>query len=179
MQDFEAFQRALAEHGSQSSGVRAGDGEPNYMDSLMNSMSLVLDEFYNHLTAVGVSSVTGDGMKEFFAAVDGARAEYETEYRPEHDRLMKEREAELNAHQAESVSRLMRDLSVKEPWKGPGRDPRAESWGNTEPEDNEDEDDSGEEIDRSEEPGPFANLSRARGGVGVRPGQDMQWPRPS
>jgi hypothetical protein len=43
----------------------------------------------------------------------------------------------------------MRDLSVKEPWKGPGRDPRAESWANTEPEDNEDEDDSGEEIDRS------------------------------
>ena len=50
MKDFEAFQRALAEHGSQRSGSRAGDGEPNYMDSLMNSMSLVLDEFYNHLT---------------------------------------------------------------------------------------------------------------------------------
>lgn len=51
MKDFEAFQRALSEHGSQrTGGSRSGDGEPNYMDSLMNSMSLVLDEFYNHLT---------------------------------------------------------------------------------------------------------------------------------
>lgn len=46
MHDFEAFSKALQEHGSQ----RGGDGEPSYMDSLMSSMSLVLDEFYNHLT---------------------------------------------------------------------------------------------------------------------------------
>jgi len=126
-----------------------------------------------------VSSVTGDGMKEFFAAVDAARVQYETEYRPEHDRLMKEREAELKAHQEESVSRLMSDLSVKEPWKGPGRDPRTDSWADTELEADEDEEDSGEEIDRSEEPGPLANLNRAGAGVAVRPGHDMQWPRPS
>lgn len=45
MQDFEAFQAALASH----SGSRDADGEPTYMNSLMNSMSLVLDEFYKHL----------------------------------------------------------------------------------------------------------------------------------
>jgi len=45
MQDFEAFQTALATH----SGSRDGEGEPTYMNSLMNSMSLVLDEFYKHL----------------------------------------------------------------------------------------------------------------------------------
>ena len=45
MHDFEAFQAALASH----SGTRDGDGEPTYMNSLMNSMSLVLDEFYKHL----------------------------------------------------------------------------------------------------------------------------------
>lgn len=56
MQDFEAFQKALAAHGSQ----RGGDGEPNYMDSLMNSMSLVLDEFYKHLkVSCPLSSSTG------------------------------------------------------------------------------------------------------------------------
>jgi GPN-loop GTPase len=44
MQDFEAFQIALAiDHTNDS------DGEPTYMNSLMHSMSLVLDEFYNHL----------------------------------------------------------------------------------------------------------------------------------
>ena len=93
MQDFEAFQQALATH----QGATDDEGEPTYMNSLMNSMSLVLDEFYKHLTvrrqrrvqllithlsfgthqAVGVSSVTGAGVKEFFEAVENARAEYE------------------------------------------------------------------------------------------------------
>ena len=45
MQDFEEFQAALASHG----GTRDAEGEPTYMNSLMNSMSLVLDEFYKHL----------------------------------------------------------------------------------------------------------------------------------
>jgi GPN-loop GTPase len=45
MRDFEAFQEALATHQSTSDD----DGAPTYMNSLMNSMSLVLDEFYKHL----------------------------------------------------------------------------------------------------------------------------------
>lgn len=45
MQDFEAFQEALASH----KGTTDDEGEPTYMNSLMNSMSLVLDEFYKHL----------------------------------------------------------------------------------------------------------------------------------
>jgi len=45
MQDFEEFQAALASHG----GTGDAEGEPTYMNSLMNSMSLVLDEFYKHL----------------------------------------------------------------------------------------------------------------------------------
>jgi GPN-loop GTPase len=48
MQDFEAFQLALASH----SGSRDSEGEPTYMNSLMNSMSLVLDEFYKHLKVI-------------------------------------------------------------------------------------------------------------------------------
>jgi len=44
MQDFETFQAALA-----SQDNRDADGEPTYMNSLMHSMSLVLDEFYQHL----------------------------------------------------------------------------------------------------------------------------------
>jgi GPN-loop GTPase len=47
MTDFEAFQAALASH---NSGTTDDEGEPTYMNSLMNSMSLVLDEFYKHLT---------------------------------------------------------------------------------------------------------------------------------
>ena len=73
MQDFEAFQAALATH----KGTTDDEGEPTYMNSLMNSMSLVLDEFYKHLKAVSVSSLTGDGMNEFLEAVDASRDEYE------------------------------------------------------------------------------------------------------
>lgn len=43
MRDFEAFQTALMDRRN------TGDDGPAYMDSLMNSMSLVLDEFYKHL----------------------------------------------------------------------------------------------------------------------------------
>ena len=45
MQDFEAFQEALLTHRSTTDD----EGAPTYMNSLMNSMSLVLDEFYKHL----------------------------------------------------------------------------------------------------------------------------------
>lgn len=45
MGDFEEFREALATHES----VRDSEGEPMYMNSLMLSMSLVLDEFYKNL----------------------------------------------------------------------------------------------------------------------------------
>lgn len=93
MSDFEAYQRAL-----NSANAQEG-GEGSYMNSLMGSMCLVLEEFYNNLRvsthlvsstinvrtawgltlkAVGVSAMTGQGMKSFFDAVEEARQEYET-----------------------------------------------------------------------------------------------------
>lgn len=54
MQDFEAFQAALATH----KGTTDDEGEPTYMNSLMNSMSLVLDEFYKHLTVSSAVNLT-------------------------------------------------------------------------------------------------------------------------
>lgn len=57
MQDFEAFQAALASH----SGSKDAEGEPTYMNSLMNSMSLVLDEFYKHLKVRGFVRFSAEG----------------------------------------------------------------------------------------------------------------------
>ncbi|KDQ07829.1 hypothetical protein BOTBODRAFT_38514 [Botryobasidium botryosum FD-172 SS1] len=174
MQDFEAFQAALAAHGSQRE--KTGDSDPSYMDSLMNSMSLVLDEFYKHLKAVGVSAVTGDGIPEFFEAVEKSREEYEKEYRPEIDRLTKERESQLEAHKKDSLNRMMHDLKVdrERPWTGSGSDPRSERFGEDEEIEEDDYDDDGEEIDRSDDPGHFMNVDRARRDGG----ESMRWPRP-
>ncbi|KAL1688181.1 hypothetical protein GGG16DRAFT_95012 [Schizophyllum commune] len=108
MHDFEAFQAALASHG----GTTDADGEPTYMNSLMNSMSLVLDEFYKHLKAVGVSSMTGDGVDKFFEAVEASREEYERDYLPSILAARKAREETLQAAKTDSMNRLMKDLAV-------------------------------------------------------------------
>ncbi|KAH2424579.1 hypothetical protein KXW64_005726 [Aspergillus fumigatus] len=75
MTDFDAFQQALRDE--EESGAFGGEGSTagfgagsGYMGSLLNSMSLMLEEFYRHLSVVGVSSMTGDGIDEFFQAVE-------------------------------------------------------------------------------------------------------------
>jgi hypothetical protein len=143
MQDFETFQEALATHRSTTDD----EGAPTYMNSLMNSMSLVLDEFYKHLKvcirriypvhdslsqSVGVSSLTGDGVAEFFEAVEASREEYEKsvtpnpiavlafllidsitrEYLPELARVRAQREATLQKQKDDSTARMMADLAV-------------------------------------------------------------------
>ena len=51
--------------------------DQSYVSNLARSMSLVLDEFYSNLTAVAVSAVTGQGVEDFFKAVDAGGVEYE------------------------------------------------------------------------------------------------------
>ncbi|THV02587.1 XPA-binding protein 1 [Dendrothele bispora CBS 962.96] len=172
MQDFEEFQAALASHG----GTRDAEGEPTYMNSLMNSMSLVLDEFYKHLKAVGVSSVTGQGVKEFFEAVEASREEYEKEYLPELERTRAAREKTLSDAKADSMNRLMKDLAVDRA-KNPGFAARDRWDPNTEEgEEPEEDDDDMNIIDRSEDPWPgqYIDLTRAQ-----RHGdENINWPRP-
>jgi len=82
MTDFEAFQEALKmeeDNGSfggfEGSAGGAGGGS-GYMGSLLNSMSLMLEEFYRHLSVVGVSSMTGKGIDDFFRAVSQKAEEF-------------------------------------------------------------------------------------------------------
>ncbi|RWS08518.1 GPN-loop GTPase 1-like isoform X2 [Dinothrombium tinctorium] len=91
MKDFDAFQAAL-------------ESDPSYSSNLARSMSLVLDNFYKNLNVVGFSAVNGDGVNEFFDAIEKCANEYEKDYRPEYLRIKKE------AEEAKKVERK-RELS--------------------------------------------------------------------
>ncbi|KAL5337931.1 hypothetical protein BJX70DRAFT_368067 [Aspergillus crustosus] len=117
MTDFDAFQQALREEeesgqfGTEggAGGFGAGSG---YMGSLLNSMSLMLEEFYRHLSVVGVSAMTGDGIDEFFEAVEEKRKEFERDYKPEIERRKKEREETQAAQREVELGKLMKDMNV-------------------------------------------------------------------
>lgn len=101
MTDFEAFQNALDDVQDDS-----------YMGSLSRSLSLVLDEFYNNLTSVGVSAATGEGMDKFFEAVDAAAKQYEAEYLPDLLDRIKQKQAKKDQQQQENLTRVMQDMDI-------------------------------------------------------------------
>ncbi|KAF2706902.1 XPA-binding protein-like protein [Pleomassaria siparia CBS 279.74] len=128
MTDFEAFQSALrveedgGSFGGEGSAVGGGSG---YMGSLLNSMSLVLEEFYKHLSVVGVSAMTGEGMDEFFKSVEEKKQEFERDYKPELERRKVEREEQKAGARAKELDRLMKDMNVggaKNGKKGPRKE---------------------------------------------------------
>jgi GPN-loop GTPase len=113
MTDFEKFQEAL--HKEEERGVFGGEGfggGSGYMSSLLNSMSMMLEEFYSHLSMVAVSSTTGDGVDDFFEAVDVKRKEFNRDYKPELEKRRKQREEERVAGKEQELTKVMQDLNV-------------------------------------------------------------------
>lgn len=156
MRDFEAFQKALkAEEEAEMEG-----GSSGYMNSLLNSMSLVLEEFYNALSVVGVSSMTGHGIPDFFAAVEGKREEFERDYKPEMEKRVKDAEAQKAKAREREVSRMMGDMGVSSRKLGTGKYAADKKKGKEEPETvseaeemDEDDDDEGMEGDSENDDG--------------------------
>ena len=71
MKDFDEFDKSLQLEGS-------------YLTSLSRSMSLVLEEFYQHIKCVGVSSFTLKGFDQTLLDLfETGRKEYEEIYLPE------------------------------------------------------------------------------------------------
>lgn len=120
MTDFEAFQAALKREEEIGSfgGVEGGNGGvgggSGYTGSLLNSMSLVLEEFYRHLSVVGVSSMTGKGIPEFFEAVGNKADEFRRDYLPELEKRRKARQSEKQKRRDEELGKLMKDMNVAE-----------------------------------------------------------------
>ncbi|KAE8157619.1 hypothetical protein BDV40DRAFT_277861 [Aspergillus tamarii] len=142
MTDFDAFQQALREEeesgafGTEGGAGGFGSGS-GYMGSLLNSMSLMLEEFYRHLNIVGVSSMTGDGIDEFFQAVEEKRQEFERDYKPELERKKKEREDTQAAHREQELGKLMKDMNVSGSSKGKRAENEAETVSEAEEEEEE------------------------------------------
>jgi GTPase SAR1 family protein len=117
MTDFETFQAALQEEQEAGSfGGVEGNGASNmgsgYMGSLMNSMSLMLEEFYRHLKVVGVSAMTGQGVDEFFVAVQEKVKEFNDNYKPELERRRKERDDQKSKTRDKELGKLMNDVQL-------------------------------------------------------------------
>ncbi|KIW13363.1 hypothetical protein PV08_08551 [Exophiala spinifera] len=145
MTDFGKFQEALREE--ESKGVFGGEGfgGSGYMGSLLNSMSLMLEEFYSHLNMVAVSSMTGDGVDDFFQAVEEKRKEFERDYRPELEKRRKEREAESAAKREHDLTKVMRDMNVNPR-------PKASETSVPKAEESSDEEEEEEAVDGDEYP---------------------------
>lgn len=171
MTDFEAFQAALKE--DQESNGESGYSGSGYMGSLVNSMSLMLEEFYSQLDVVGVSSFTGEGFDDFLEAVDKKVDEYEHYYKAERERIIKEKEEKEKVRKEKSLDHLMNDLGFQDKEKKSKSDDSADVVSDIE----EDENDG--LVGRDEDEGvereyTFAGDERLSGEVNETTTPDLQ-----
>ncbi|BFI32098.1 GPN-loop GTPase [Marchantia polymorpha subsp. ruderalis] len=98
MEDFEKFQDAV-------------ESDKSYNANLSRSLCLVLDEFYQNLHKVGVSAISGAGMKEFFETVDACGQDYMQNYRVELEQRRKDKEQREEERKRVNLEKLERDIA--------------------------------------------------------------------
>ena len=89
---------------------RFDSAEDSYISNLSRSLSLVLDDFYEGLRAVGFSSVTGEGLEDLLKAIDEGRKEYFEEFLPELKRKKEKAERKREAQAQKDMENLKADL---------------------------------------------------------------------
>ncbi|KAG0677520.1 GPN-loop GTPase 1 [Pichia californica] len=111
MTDFESFQDSLKNNTELNDETSNGSG---YMASLINSMSLMLEEFYSTLDVVSCSAFTGEGFDDFLNAVDNKVDEYNEFYQKERDRIILEKKEKEKKEKDKQLTHLMKDLGIKD-----------------------------------------------------------------
>ena len=77
---------------------------------MSRSLSLVLDDFYTDLRAVGFSSVTGEGLDELLKTIGEARKEYYEEFLPDLKRKKEKALAKREREAQKQIDKLKQDL---------------------------------------------------------------------
>lgn len=171
MTDFEAFQTALREDQEVNGSSGLGSG---YMGSLINSMSLMLEEFYSQLDMVSVSSFTGQGFDDFLDVVNNGKIkEYDQYYKVERERVLKLKEEKEKKRKDKSLEGLMSDLGINEKKKPKDGDDSADVVSDLE----EGEDDGlvvPDEFEDTEREYTFAPGDRNQGEINAQSAPDLQ-----
>ena len=80
------------------------------MIPLTRSMGLVLEEFYNTMRTVGVSSVTGEGIGDLLDAIKEAKEEYFTVFLDSIRKKREEKTKEESKRQNEMMKKVKEDV---------------------------------------------------------------------
>jgi putative protein kinase ArgK-like GTPase of G3E family len=153
MTDYDAFSEALQadEANNAFGGVEGEGGGSGYMSSLLNSMSMMLEEFYTHLSVVGVSSMTGQGVDDFFAAVQEKTEEFNRDYQPELERKRAERDDIKRKTREKELEKMMKGMGMESGAASSSKDikPPTDDDDDVVPSDDEDDDyEDDDEMDR-------------------------------
>uniref|UniRef100_A0A0A9WYU1 GPN-loop GTPase n=1 Tax=Lygus hesperus TaxID=30085 RepID=A0A0A9WYU1_LYGHE len=79
MQDVDYF---LESRRAATADDDGGGASSTFMDSLVYSTALLLEQFYKNCTYTCISAETGEGLEELFALIEQSREEYNTVYLP-------------------------------------------------------------------------------------------------
>ncbi|KAI1774886.1 hypothetical protein F4818DRAFT_448604 [Hypoxylon cercidicola] len=153
MTDYDAFQAALSQDEAANAfgGVEGEGAGSGYMSSLLNSMSMMLEEFYAHLNVVGVSSMTGAGIDDFFAAVKEKAEEFKKDYRPELERKRNERDEMKRKTREKELDKMMKGMSMGSTSTGTDRINKMEDSSEVDSDELADEDDDLDDIDEEDD----------------------------
>ncbi|KAF5737078.1 putative xpa-binding protein [Tripterygium wilfordii] len=97
MEDFEAFQAAIS-------------SDHSYMSTLSQSFCLAPDELYKNLQSVGVSAVSGAGVRDFFKAIEASAEEYMETYKADLDKRRVEKQRLQDERRKENMEKLRKDM---------------------------------------------------------------------